>query len=128
MSTHRANALALFLTAALAPAAAAQTVAITGGTVIDGTGAAPIEDGVVVFADGRITAAGPAASTPVPAGAATIDAGGKYVIPGLMDGNLHLFLNLDLETLILHEHRLHEIVLEAAQITLKTGQTTVFDT
>ena len=128
MSTHRINALALFLTALLAPAAAAQTVAVTGGTVIDGTGAAPIADGVVVFADGRITAAGPAAETPVPAGATTIDAGGKYVIPGLMDGNLHLFLNLDLETLILHEHRLHEIVLEAAQITLKTGQTTVFDT
>ena len=138
MSIRSANssaalALALALTAALfsgglAPGAAAQTVAITGGTVIDGTGAAPIGDGVVVFADGRITAAGPAGTTPVPAGAITIDAGGKYVIPGLIDGNLHLFLNLDLETLILHEDRLHEIVLEAAQITLKTGQTTVFDT
>lgn len=149
MSIRSANSsatlgLALALTAALfsgglAPGTAAQsrpappiisrsTVAITGGTVIDGTGAAPIGDGVVVFADGRITAAGPAGTTPVPAGATTIDAGGKYVIPGLIDGNLHLFLNLDLETLILHEHRLHEIVLEAAQITLKTGQTTVFDT
>lgn len=120
--------LSLFLTAALAHGAGGQTVAITGGTVIDGTGAAPISDGVVLFANGRITAAGPAGTTPVPADATTIDAGGKYVIPGLMDGNLHLFLNLDLETLILHEHRLHEIVLEAAQITLKTGQTTVFDT
>ncbi len=119
---------AALATAALAPAAAAQTVAITGGTVIDGTGAAPIENGVVVFTDGRITAAGPAGSTAVPAAATTIDAGGRYVIPGLMDGNLHLFLNLDLETLILHEHRLHEIILEAAQIALKTGQTTVFDT
>ena len=145
MSIHRANplrrsdsprrvppgrtaALALLLAAAFAPAAAAQTVAVTGGTVIDGTGAAPVEDGVVVFANGRITAAGPASTTPLPADAATIDAGGKYVIPGLIDGNLHLFLNLDLETLILHEHRLHEIVLEAAQIALKTGQTTVFDT
>ena len=149
MSIRPANssatlALALALTAALfsgglAPGTAAQsrpappiisrsTVAITGGTVIDGTGAAPIGDGVVVFANGRITAAGPAGTTPVPAGATTIDAGGKYVIPGLIDGNLHLFLNLDLETLILHEHRLHEIVIEAAQIALKTGQTTVFDT
>ncbi len=139
MSIHRANpfrrassalsaTLALLLTGTIAPGAAAQTVAITGGTVIDGTGAAPVSEGVVVFTDGRITAAGPAASTPVPAGATTIDAGGRYVIPGLMDGNLHLFLNLDLETLILHEHRLHEIILEAAQITLKTGQTTVFDT
>ena len=111
-----------------AAAIAAQTVAVTGGTLIDGTGAAPIADGVVVVANGRITAAGPADATPVPDDATTIDASGKYVIPGLMDGNLHLFLNLDLETLILHEHRLHEIVLEAAQIALKTGQTTVFDT
>ena len=124
----RAANLAVLLAVALAPPAAAQTVAVTGGTVIDGTGAAPVEDGVVVFANGRITAAGPASTTPVPASATTIDAGGKYVIPGLIDGNLHLFLNLDLETLILHEHRLHEIVLEAAQIALKTGQTTVFDT
>ena len=136
VSAHRARcarpvaaaSLALILAVALAPAAAAQTVAITGGTVIDGTGAAPVPDGVVLVANGRITAAGPASTTPVPADATTIDAGGKYVIPGLMDGNLHLFLNLDLETLILHEHRLHEIVLEAAQITLRTGQTTVFDT
>jgi hypothetical protein len=57
-----------------------------------------------------------------------IDARGKYVIPGLTDANLHLFLNPDLETLIKYEDRYHEIVLEAAQIALKTGQTTVFDT
>ena len=120
--------LVLLLSAVLMPVATAQTVAITGGTVIDGTGAAPVPNGVVVVANGRITAAGPASTTPVPPDATTIDATGKYVIPGLIDGNLHLFLNLDLETLILHEHRLHEIVLEAAQITLKTGQTTVFDT
>ena len=45
-----------------------------------------------------------------------------------MDANLHLFLNIDLETLIKYEGRYHEIILEAAQITLRTGQTTVFDT
>lgn len=123
-----AATLALLLTGAHAAGAAAQTLAITGGTVIDGTGAAPVGDGVVVVANGRIASAGPASTTPVPPDARTIDASGRYVIPGLMDGNLHLFLNLDLETLILHEHRLHEIVLEAAQIALKTGQTTVFDT
>ena len=120
-------AFALPLSFAPAPAAA-QTVAVTGGTLIDGTGADPVADGVVVFVDGRITAAGPSEHVEVPSSATTIDATGRYVIPGLMDGNLHLFLNLDLETLILHEHRLHEIVLEAAQIALKTGQTTVFDT
>ncbi|MCY4398624.1 MAG: amidohydrolase family protein [Gemmatimonadetes bacterium] len=122
------TALALLLTAVPAPGALAQTLAVTGGTVIDGTGAAPVSNGVVLIADGRITAVGAAGDVAVPAGATTIDASGKFVIPGLMDGNLHLFLNGDLETLIKHEDRLHEIVLEAAQITLKTGQTTVFDT
>jgi imidazolonepropionase-like amidohydrolase len=64
----------------------------------------------------------------IPASATRVDAAGKYVIPGLMDANVHLFLNLDLETLIKYEDRYDEIALEAAQITLKTGQTTVFDT
>ena len=50
------------------------------------------------------------------------------MIPGLMDANLHLYLNGDLESLIRYEGRYHEIGLEGAQIALKTGQTTVFDT
>jgi hypothetical protein len=112
----------------LAAPTAAQTLVITGGTVIDGTGAAPLPAGVVVMENGRITAIGRAGEVAVPANATRIDATGKYVIPGLMDANLHLFLNIDLETLIKHEDRYHEIVLEAAQIALKTGQTTVFDT
>ena len=106
----------------------AQTLAVVGGTVIDGTGADPVADAVVLIRDGRITAVGPRADMSIPADAEQIDATGDYVIPGLMDANLHLFLNADLETLIKYEGRYHEIVLEAAQITLKTGQTTVFDT
>lgn len=111
-----------------APLLAAQTLAVTGATVIDGTGNAPIADAVVLIADGRIAAVGPAREVAVPAGARRIDARGKFVIPGLMDANLHLFLNADLETLIKYEDRYDEIVLEAAQIALKAGQTTVFDT
>ena len=106
----------------------AQTIAITGGTVIDATGRAPIPDGVVVIENGKIKAVGPAASTQVPAGMTRVDARGKYVIPGLMDANLHLYLNGYLEELIRFEGRYHEVVLEGAQIALKTGQTTVFDT
>ena len=108
--------------------AGAQVLTVTGATVIDPLAGAPLGDGVVVMEDGRITAVGPAGDVDVPAGTEVIDARGKYVIPGLMDANLHLYLNLDLETLIKYEGRYHEIVLEAAQLTLKTGQTTVFDT
>lgn len=119
----------LVLLAFASPASApAQTLAIVGGTVIDGTGRAPIPNGVVLIRGERVAAVGPVAEVAIPAGATRIDARGKYLIPGLMDANLHLFLNADLETLIKYEDRYHEIVLEAAQIALKTGQTTVFDT
>jgi imidazolonepropionase-like amidohydrolase len=129
--THRSQRLLRWLAVSLLflpNSAAAQTLAVTGGTVIDGTGAAPLRDGVVVIENGRITAVGRAGEVNVPASATRIDAAGKFVIPGLIDANLHLFLNLDLETLIKYEDRYHEIVLEAAQIALKTGQTTVYDT
>src|SRR5690349_2741127 len=115
----------LFATAA---SLVAQNVVITGATVIDGTGKAPITDGVVVITNGRIAAVGKVGTVQVPASVRTIDARGKYVIPGLMDANLHLFLNLDLETLIKYEGRYHEVAIEGAQLALKSGQTTVFDT
>ncbi len=125
--THFAILLALIPLAGPA-SAPAQTLAIVGGTVIDGAGRPPIPNGVVLIRGERIAAVGPVAEVAIPAGATRIDARGKHLIPGLMDANLHLFLNVDLETLIKYEDRYHEIVLEAAQIALKTGQTTVFDT
>jgi imidazolonepropionase-like amidohydrolase len=131
MLAPRVRPVHLLLVAALAALTApvqAQTLAITGGTIIDGTGRAPIVDGAILVEDGRIKAIGSMRDLRVPTGATVVDARGKYIIPGLMDANLHLFLNLDLETLIRYEDRYHEIILEAAQIALKTGQTTVFDT
>lgn len=113
---------------AAAPAADAQTLAVVGATVIDGTGRAPVGNGVVLSVDGKVAEVGTVGSVAVPPDATVVDAAGKYVVPGLMDANLHLFLNIDLETLIKHEGRYHDIVLEAAQIALKSGQTTVFDT
>lgn len=124
----RSSILAVTLSITAAVTLGAQSLAITGATVIDATGRAPISDGVVILEAGRIRAVGPATTTAVPAGATRIDARGKYVIPGLMDANLHLYLNADLESLIRYEGRYHEIVLEGAQIALRTGQTTVFDT
>lgn len=59
--------------------------------VIDGTGAAPAEDQTVVIDHGKIAAVGPAASTPAPAGARTLDLSGHTVIPGLVGMHEHLF-------------------------------------
>lgn len=63
--------------------------------VIDGTGAAPIEDAQIEIRDGRITALRPAgASTALPAGAKGLDLSGKTVIPGLVGMHEHLFYPL----------------------------------
>lgn len=65
-------------------------LALVGGTLIDGRGGRPVPDAVVVMQGDRILAAGPAASTPVPASAArTIDARGLYIMPGLIDLHIH---------------------------------------
>jgi imidazolonepropionase-like amidohydrolase len=67
----------------------ASLTAIVGGRLIDGTGKPAVENAVVVLRDGKIAAAGPAASTPVPAGAQVIDAKGKSVLPGLWEMHAH---------------------------------------
>ena len=101
--------------------------AIVGGTIIDGTGGAPIEHGVLVIQQQRIIAVGDS-SIAIPKGAKRVNATGKYVIPGLMDANVHLVLDTEPLTLARYEDRLDELALEAAQSSLKGGVTTVFDT
>lgn len=114
-----------------AQAPAPRVTAITGATLIDGTGGAPVPDAVVVVTNDRITAAGPRASVAVPSGATVIDATGQFIVPGLFDTNVHLSLyggiNDRYETLVRYNPRQAEIVLEAAQIQLKHGITTVRD-
>jgi len=61
-----------------------------GGTLIDGTGGDPIPDSVVVVAGDRISAAGVAPEVTVPDGAEIVDVSGKTVMPGLIDGHIHL--------------------------------------
>jgi imidazolonepropionase-like amidohydrolase len=65
-------------------------IAFVGGTLIDGTGRAPVLDAVVVVDGDRIVAAGPRASIAVPAGAQTIDVGGRWILPGLWDMHAHV--------------------------------------
>ena len=62
---------------------------IEGGSLIDGTGAAPRPADVLVEGD-RIVAVGPEAPAGAPAGASRIDATGLTVMPGLIDAHCHL--------------------------------------
>jgi len=61
----------------------AQTIAITGGTVYPVSGP-KIDNATVLIRDGRIAAVG--TNVAVPAGATRIDAAGKWVTPGFIDG------------------------------------------
>ncbi len=69
----------------------APTLALRHVSVIDGTGAAPRADQTVVFANGRITAIGPASGTAVPAGAEVHDYAGYTVLPGLVSMHDHFY-------------------------------------
>ena len=61
----------------------AQTIAITGGTVYPVSGP-KIDNATVLIRDGRIAAVG--TNVAIPTGATRIDAAGKWVTPGLIDG------------------------------------------
>jgi predicted amidohydrolase YtcJ len=66
------------------------TVIIHGGTLIDATGGAPIEDAVVVIEGERIKAVGRKENLAIPKGT-SIDVKGKTILPGFIDGHCHLF-------------------------------------
>ena len=67
--------------------AAAQNLLITNARILDGAGGV-IERGSIAVVDGRIAAVGAMAAEP--AGAVRIDAGGKTVMPGLIDAHRHI--------------------------------------
>ncbi len=70
--------------------AAESPIAIIGGTIIDGNGGPPIENGVVVVRGNTIAAVGAKGQTKVPDGAHVIDAKGMSILPGLADMHTHL--------------------------------------
>lgn len=89
---HRACA-GFVLFAALAAAGHAQeTTALVGGTLIDGFGAPPIRNSVVLIQGERITAVGHVGTLPVPPDATVISTEGMSVLPGLWDMHVHLMI------------------------------------
>jgi imidazolonepropionase-like amidohydrolase len=66
-----------------------KVLALQGGKLIDGTGRTPIENSVIVIRNGRFEAIGRSGELPIPPGAEVIDATGKSVLPGFVDGHGH---------------------------------------
>ncbi|MXW03234.1 MAG: amidohydrolase family protein [Holophagales bacterium] len=96
MRTASIFAAAIVLSAALAGCAGDQpaidgagTITIAGATLIDGTGAPPVEDAVVIVRGDRIEHVGSRDDVPVPDGGEVVNATGKFLIPGLVDLHNH---------------------------------------
>lgn len=104
------------------------SLVISGATIIDGVASHPIEGQSIWIEGRRIKAVGRRDEIGIPQGAKVIDARGQYVIPGLMDANVHLLCDVRLENLARHMDRYEDLIAEAAQVALKSGLTTVFDT
>jgi len=63
---------------------------VRGGTLIDGTGRAPVENSAIVIQGNRFARVGRADEIAVPPGTQVINVSGKTVLPGFIDGHGHL--------------------------------------
>ena len=115
----------------LASSAAAKTVVVRAGWLVDGTGAAPQRDVAIVIRDGRIQAIGPSAKTPTPDGAENVDLSTYWVLPGLIDCHTHLAARADQwdDILAFKLSPFHGAfaAVKNAETTLRAGFTTVRD-
>ena len=74
------------------PPPAPQVTVIRAGTLIDGKSDKPRRDQVIVIRGDRIESVSDAATVKLPADAAVIDLSKATVLPGLIDGHTHIFL------------------------------------
>ncbi len=73
------------------------SIAFVGATIIDGTDAEPLSDGVMVITDGRIRSVGPRDDVTLPPGAEVVDASGKFIMPGLINAHGHVGATVGLQ-------------------------------
>ena len=69
----------------------APVIALAHVRVIDGTGAAPLEDQTIVISEGKIQSIASSDGAKVPSGAQVLDLKGYTVMPGLVGMHNHLF-------------------------------------
>lgn len=103
---------------------------IHNGTLIDGNGGAPIKEGAVLVQDNHIRAAGRKADISLPDAPLTmIDAGGGWILPGLIDTHVHLMMEgIDIPRLMTTPFSLRFYqALDHMRRTLDAGITTVRD-
>ena len=72
------------------PPAGKGYVALKAAQLIDGTGRAPIKNGVVVVKDDKIEAVGAEGQVSIPTGAKVVDLGDATLLPGFIDAHTHV--------------------------------------
>ncbi|HXY09298.1 MAG TPA: amidohydrolase family protein [Terriglobales bacterium] len=71
------------------PGSRAERLALVGGSLIDGSGAAAVPHSTVVIERGRIVAVGRETDVRIPPGTTVVDVRGKTILPGLWDMHAH---------------------------------------
>jgi len=66
-----------------------KSLVIEGGTLVDGTGNPALENAVIVVDGERINSIGKKGELPLPKGTRIINAKGKTILPGFIDGHGH---------------------------------------
>lgn len=96
-TTVRLSSLLFVLVFAWAGSANEGTLAFVGATIIDGTAAAPLSDGVLVISDGRVRSVGPRSAVTLPDDAEIISVEGKTIMPGLINAHGHVGATVGLD-------------------------------
>jgi imidazolonepropionase-like amidohydrolase len=106
------------------------TLVLKNATIIDGTGADPVSNGSVVLEDDRIKEVLRGSPGRIPSDALTIDCRNQTLLPGLIDGHVHLGAvdaNIMEQQRLYHPSMLVIRTLKVIQESLDQGFTTVRD-
>src|SRR6266852_344001 len=109
----------LILAAAVVTSAQGQVTAVRAGKMFDPKSGANLTNHVVLITGDKITDVGPADRVKIPAGAKVIDLSQATVLPGLIDGHVHL---TDAQGNLQHQMM---IALNSATRSLNAGFTTL---
>ena len=94
---------------------------LVGGTLIDGTGADPVKDSVIVMRDEYIVAAGKRDEIDIPQGSEIYNVTGMTVLPGLIDSHCH-FLGMGVNMLTAVPIRYTDTMKDALELIRKRAE------
>ena len=97
-----------------------EAMAFVGARIIDGTGADPIEEGVLLIAKGKILEVGSQQDVEIPEGAQVMEVKGKVIMPGIINAHGHVGIANGLESGYSRENVIRDL-----QVNARYGVTTV---